>query len=212
MTRTQSKRTLEAIAAQMAERREAERRQRQNRERQRQAMAGKFGEPSNDKRPLVNGFAANQGDYREETVVDLNNELGGGRQKTYKVLMNRGGSAIERWLADANSNLFGKNENEAIRHCQRLWGRLDYSGSIAGREGGGEASDGKAEQDARDELYDYEKRLPKQYWDTFEAICRFELEAGGAGRGLANNSRTAVEAAKLATAFCASMIAQWRGL
>lgn len=163
-----------------------------------------------EKEPLVNGFAANHGDYRESTVVDLSNELGGGRQKTYRVLLNRGGSALERWIHEQDSKLFGRPQIEAIRHCQRLWGRIDYQSSIMNSTG--IPSTGESEQDARDELNDYAKRLHPNWWSCYENVVRWEMPAGVAGAQMANNSRTQVEAAKLATAFVASMIAMWRGL
>lgn len=163
------------------------------------------------KEPLVNTFAARHGDYRESTVVDLDGQLGGGRQKIYPVLLNRGGSAIERWIAEQDSKLFGRPQIEAVRHCQRLWARIDYQRSIMARNGSGEGS-GQAEQDAHNELNDYAGRLHRAWWDCFENVVRHEMPAGIAGEQMANNSRTQVEAAKLATAFVASMIAMWRGL
>lgn len=162
--------------------------------------------------PLVNGFTAQHGDYGEATVVDLSNELGGGRQQTYKVLLNRGGSAIERWINEQDSKLFGRSQVEAIKHCQRLWARIDYGGSIVGRIGPAGSGDGMAAEEARNELGRYKDNLHPSWWNCFENVVRHDMPAGIAGEQMANNKRTSVEAAKLATAFVASMIAMWRGL
>lgn len=196
---------LAELAASMRARRERE-------ERVRQTKPAR--EPVKPVEPIVNEFTAKHGDYREATVVDLNNDLGGGRQKTYRVLLNRGGSAVERWINEQDSKLFGRPQIEAIRHCQRLWARID-SGSVINITGiasthGDTTQD--AQQDAMDELHSYRERLHPNWFDCFENVVRFEMPAGIAGEQMANNSRTQVEAAKLATAFVAGMIAMWRRL
>ena len=59
--------------------------------------------------PLVNPFARAHGDYREGTVVDLAGELGGGRQKTYRVMRNLAVSVVDRWLNEGGPG-FGESQ------------------------------------------------------------------------------------------------------
>ena len=80
--------------------------------------------------PLVNPFAARHGCFREATVVDLNNELGGGRQKTYRVIRNLHPSVVDRWIAEGGPG-FEEPQRRAIDQCRALWRRL---GGSAGHE------------------------------------------------------------------------------
>ncbi|MFV0922750.1 hypothetical protein ACR720_04585 [Sphingomonas parapaucimobilis] len=146
-------------------------------------------------------------------IVDLSGELGE-RQKTYTVLVNRGGTAIDRWINGDKAGLFGEPQQLAIRHTQRLWVRADghLRALDPARDVVDEHVDGMSQQEALDELQRYKDRMPRPYWDVYENVCRFDEEAGVAGARIATNARSAVDAAKTTVAFAASLIAMWRGL
>src|SRR5688500_10756997 len=98
------------MAASMKARRDAEDRERLARSRNNVPR-----QPSNDE-PLVNAFAARHGDYHPGTVVDLSGDLGGRRMSMVKVMLNRGGTAVERWIHNDRAGLFGEGEQRAIRY------------------------------------------------------------------------------------------------
>lgn len=139
--------------------------------------------------PEVTPEAANHGDYHEAWT-----EVDGLRRR---VLLNRGGSTIQRWMNSAPDEILGDSERAAIRYCQRLWARLDYTGKAVVFVDNG--SDGTAQHEALAELSALKVRLPLRHWNAFENICRFEHSA---------NSRHA----KVTVGFVAGMIAMWRGL
>ncbi len=146
-------------------------------------------------------------------IVDLSGELGE-RQKTYTVLVNRGGTAVDRWISGDKAGLFGEPQQRAIRHTQRLWVRAEghLRALDLARDVVDEHVDGMSQQEALDELQRYKDRMPRPYWDVYENVCRFDEEAGVAGARIATNARSAVDAAKTTVAFTASLIAMWRGL
>ncbi|WP_267395552.1 MULTISPECIES: hypothetical protein [unclassified Sphingomonas] len=146
-------------------------------------------------------------------VVDLSGELGE-KMKTYDVLINRGGTAVERWFANDRAGLFEEPQQRAIRYTQSLWIRaasqlraVDHTRDVVD-----EQVEGMSQQEALDELQRLKDRTPRPYWDVYENVCRFDEEAGTAGSRLASNSRSAVDAAKTTVAFTASLIAMWRRL
>lgn len=145
-------------------------------------------------------------------VVDLSGELGGKRMSIVNVLVNRGGTAVERWMT--NGGIFGESQQRAIRYTQGLWVRAE--GRLRAvdptRDIVDEMVDGLSQQEALDELSRLKGRVPNPYWDVYENVCRFDEEAGVAGSRLATNSRSAIDAAKTTVAFTASLIAQWRRL
>lgn len=147
-------------------------------------------------------------------VVDLSGELGGKRNSIVTVLVNRGGTALERWVANDRSNLFGEGQQRAIRYTQSLWARAD--GTLRAVDHSRDVIDcmteGMSQQEALDELRVLKGQVPRPYWDCYERVCRFDEEAGTAGSRLATNSRSAIDAAKTTVAFTASLIAQWRRL
>lgn len=155
------------------------------------------------KRDPVNQHARQHGNYVEKFVQ--HHESG---TKT-KVTINRGGTAIFRWMTAGKP--FYEAECKAIGHCLNLWARAenravnDYTGIAS------TGIDGMSQQCALDELARYKERFPRAAWDTFEMVARFDEPAGFAGSGLANNKRSAVDAAKVATALVAGMIAIWNG-
>src|SRR4051812_35883804 len=78
---------------------------------------------------LVNVFAARHATYREATVVDLGNELGGGRQKTYRVIRNLTPTVADHWMTEGGPG-FEAPQRRAIEHCRALWHRLGSSGTL----------------------------------------------------------------------------------
>jgi hypothetical protein len=146
-------------------------------------------------------------------IVDLSGELGA-RMKTYDVLVNRGGTAVERWLARDPAGLFGEPQQRAIRYTQKLWARADNQLRAVDhtRDVVDNMVEGMSQHEALDELQKLKGRLPRPYWDVYENVCRFDEEAGVAGSRLATNSRSSVDAAKTTVAFAASLIAMWRRL
>lgn len=146
-------------------------------------------------------------------IVDLSGELGK-RMTTYDVLVNRGGTAVERWFANDRAGLFEEPQQRAIRYTQSLWLRaesqlraVDHTRDVVDQQ-----VEGMSQQEALDELQRLKDRTPRRYWDVYENVCRFDEEAGTAGSKLASNSRSAVDAAKTTVAFTASLIAMWRRL
>ncbi|MGE5721748.1 MAG: hypothetical protein ACM3YM_04735 [Sphingomonadales bacterium] len=165
--------------------------------------------------PLVNRFAARHGQYREATVVDLGNELGGGRQKTYRVIRNLHTSVADRWLAEGGPG-FGEPQRRAIDHVRSLWHRIGGSGTLVANlnwVGGGHSGRerGLEQAEALAQLAQYESRIPRPYWTVFENVVRNDMAAGAAGSHLAKNSVQAQAHAKNCVGFVASLIAQWRG-
>ena len=154
-----------------------------------------------------------RGGFEEGTIVDLSGELGGKRMGAYKVVINRGGTAIDRWIANDKAGLFGEQQQRAIRYCQNLWMRAE--GGISAVDLTADRVDaplGWSQQEALVTLREIEGRVPSTYWSVYENVCRWDEEAGVAGSRIATNSRSAVDAAKTAVAFTASLVAMWRGL
>lgn len=152
-------------------------------------MARERDEAAQARQPLVTPEAEAHGDYHEAwTEVD---------GKRRRVVLNRGGSTISRWMNAPADDILGDVERAAIRYCQKLWVRLDYKGpSIVHVDFG---SDGHAEHEALAELSALKARVPHRHWQTFENICRFEHSA-------------ASRHAKVTVGFVASLIAMWRNL
>jgi hypothetical protein len=165
--------------------------------------------------PLVNSFAARHGRYCETTVVDLGNELGGGRQKTYRVVRNLHSSTVDRWLAEGGPG-FEEPQRRAIDHCRALWRRVGASGALVANlnwVGGGHSSRerGLEQAEALAQIAQYESRIPKPYWTVFENVVRNDMGAGAAGSHLARNTAQQQAQAKNCVGFVASLIASWRG-
>jgi hypothetical protein len=141
------------------------------------------------KQSLVTPEAAANGNYEEGWT-----EVDGQRAK---VVINRGGSTIQRWLNTAPDDVLGDSERAAIRYCMMLWARLDYhSPALVIVDNG---RDGHSEHEALAELSALKIRLPVRYWNLFENICRFE-----------QNASTRHD--RITVGFVAGMIALWRGL
>lgn len=177
------------------------------------ARRGRLGKP--DAELLVNPFLARHGSYKEAVIVDLGNELGGGRQKTYRVVRNLHTSVVDRWLAEGGPG-FDEPQRRAIDHCRALWHRIGGSGTLVANLnwiGGGHSGRerGLEQAEALAQLAQYESRIPRLYWSIFENVVRNDMAAGAAGSPLARNSAQAQADAKNCVGFVASLIAMWRG-
>jgi hypothetical protein len=128
------------------------------------------------------------------------------------VVLNRGGTAVDRWFISDRNGMFEEPQQRAIGYCRVLWHRASGLTAMDPTAERLDCQEGLSQQEALDELQDLKRRIPRPYWDVFENVCRFDEEAGVAGSTLANNKRSAVDAAKTCVAFTASLIAQWRRL
>ena len=146
-------------------------------------------------------------------MVDLSGELGP-KNSNIVVLINRGGTAVERWIANDKTGLFEEGQQRAIRYTQGLWLRAEGRMKAVDptRDIVDDYTDGMSQQEALDELGKLKARVPRPFWDCYENVCRFDEEAGTAGSRLASNSRSAIDAARTTVAFTASLIALWRRL
>lgn len=116
--------------------------------------------------------------------------------KRARVLINRGGSTIQRWMNTPPCDVLGDSERAAIRYCQGLWARLDYkSPAVVFVDNG---RDGMAEHEALAELSSLKTRFPSKLWDFYENVCRFEFPAQRKD--------------KVRVGFVAGMVALWRGM
>lgn len=159
----------------------------------------------------LSAFTAQHSDYRATTVVDLNNELGGGRQRMATVLRNLYPCVVDRWLAEGGPG-FDEPQRAAIDHCRSLWAMIgtqrlcaNYTGTIGGE------GDAEGQAFALSQLAEYQEDIPNAYWRAFENVVRFDMPAGQAGSHLAKTTSQQQAHAKAATGFVASLIAQWRG-
>jgi hypothetical protein len=129
-----------------------------------------------------------------------------GRVVTEHTLINRGGTPVARWKA---AKLLSDSQVAAIDHCETLWAQLGGKALVMDLEripGAGQGN-GWAEQEALDHLKFIKDYVPSKYWRVFENVCRFDQPAGTAGSELANNSRSAIDAARIVVAFVADIIA-----
>ena len=146
-------------------------------------------------RPLVNEFAEQHGDYVGE----------GNRTKR-----NRSGTPIARWQADG---LLSDTQCLAIDYCVRLWERAGRFSNLTQdlmKITGLPPSSGWSQQEALDELAHFKADMPRKYWEVYENVCRFDMPAGTAGSLLANNNRSAIDAARICVCFVADLIAMWK--
>src|SRR5690242_7048213 len=71
--------------------------------------------------PLVSPFAAQHGDYASEPLVVTTGELGSERAGNLRVVRNRGGSTLQRWMS---AQLLSETQASAIAHYSRAWHRV----------------------------------------------------------------------------------------
>lgn len=139
----------------------------------------------------VNEFAEQHGDY----------------SKNLRFIVNRGGTAIERWKRDGN---LSDSQEAGILHCQSLWNKLGSQGVVVdfNKEvrGSGTIPGCLSQPEAFAEIARISDGFPRPYWDVFENVCRHDLPAGVAGSRLANTKRSAETAARMIVCFVADLI------
>lgn len=158
--------------------------------------------------PLVNEFAAAQGDYGNG--LTLAPDVKGAQRLT--VTVNRGGTAVDRWERD---ELLSETQMAAIRYCRALWHNAQTERGVVAnlhRIGGISHYDDWAQIEALNELAWLRKSTPDRYWDVFENVCRFDMSAGIAGSNLTVNRDAQTTAARLIVCFVADLVAMWRRL
>jgi hypothetical protein len=135
--------------------------------------------------PLVNPFAAQHGDFERVHGIDAKGNL------NMRPMINRGGTAIDRWSRD---KLLSATQLAAIEHVRRLWTLVDAGPRLIAnldRTVFGCPGDGNmAEIEARDDLHRIRSTFHPTYWDVFENVCRFDEPAGSAGSRMANDDPT----------------------
>lgn len=141
------------------------------------------------KAPVVNPFAEQHGAY----------------EKNLRFVVNRGGTAIDRWKRAGNIT---QSQEAAILHCQMLWERIGSQSVVVdfNRARGLPHGDGYSQHEALTELHRISSAYEGKYWDVFERVCRFDEPAGTAGSRLANTKRSAEAAARTIVCFIADMI------
>jgi hypothetical protein len=162
---------------------------------------------------LVPAEALKHGAYLVQTVPGPSIVVGGKEKiTTMKVVLNRGGTAVDRWIAGDRAGLFEEPQQAAIAYVRNLWTRASATGrAIDLTVDRVDAPLGWSQNEALDELMRLKDGVPRAYWEVFENVCRFDEEAGVAGSRLATNSRSAVDAAKITVAFTASLVAMRKG-
>jgi hypothetical protein len=139
--------------------------------------------------PLVNPFAEQHGDYA----------------RNLRFVVNRGGTAIDRWKRDKS---LSDSQLAGILHCQHLWAKLGSQSVVVdfNRVRGQPHGAGYSQHEAFTELARISGGFPYQFWSVFENVCRHDLPAGVAGSRLSNNKRSAIDAARLIVCFIADLI------
>ena len=124
-------------------------------------------------------------------------------------------SIVDRWLADGGPG-FEEPQRRAIAHCRELWHAVGSQGALVANldgVGGGNAGRerGLLQAEAMAQLAQYEDRIPRHYWATFENIVRNEWGAGKAAEAFADRPNERLAHARNCVGFVASLIAMWRG-
>lgn len=151
-------------------------------------------EAANDaKAPTVNPFAEQHGDY----------------QRNLRVVINRGGTPVDRWIA---ADLLSESQKNAIAHCLTLWlkMRAPSKGLVANLDRTAFGTTQHARDiadDALDQMAEIKASIPPKYWAIYELVCRDGEPAGVAGSSLANNARSSIDAARTVVCFVADIIA-----
>lgn len=147
--------------------------------------------------PLVNGHAAQHGDYVPAAQTG----------EMRRAMRNRGGTALDRWQA---AGMMTDSQLAAILHVQRLWKLIEQGPRLVAnldRTVFGCNGDGNlAEIEARDCLDRIRRGFPFPHWDVFERVCRWDEPAGTAGSRLANVSSEGSLAARLTVCLIADLI------
>lgn len=163
----------------------------------------------------VNEFTAQHGDYRTETLTVTDGELESGRHQNIRVLRNRGGTTVERWLSAGS---LSPTQAEAISLYARAWRlwlgeqRVTANWSLVSNIRGMPASDFVDSRLSAKELLDHLdanifRRMPAAYVNVWQNVVIFDEAAGVAGARLGYSNRQAETSAKTIVLFVADMIA-----
>ena len=155
--------------------------------------------------PLVNEFAAAHGDYREVEFQEA-----AGRRKE-KHLRNVGGSIVDRWML-AGGTGFDEPQRRAVDYVRTLWRNAGTETSMVAnldRVRSAGSGSGFTQQEALSELAEFKRRVPADYWATFENVVRWDEPAGTAGSRFANNAAQSIASARTIVGMVASLIALW---
>lgn len=150
---------------------------------------------------LVNPFAAQHGHHARESDDDRE------REGKSTLIRNRWVTTVERWKSLA---LLSETQVAGIDHCEGLWDRANTSAPLVAdllRIPGIPGGNGWSQQEAIDELHHLKDRIPRDYWDVFENVCRFDEPGGTAGSRFANDDKRAALAALMCVRFVADMVA-----
>lgn len=163
--------------------------------------------------PLVNEFAARQGDYGQTTISLTAGEFPDEpAHKQKRVTINRGGSTLQRWIAAGYLN---ESEISAISHYTRAWHRLYSEPRVTAnmspiafiRGSGDEAGHVTAMIDAGELLKLLDERIfdiaPDYYRGVWQDIVIYDRPAYEVG----GSNRSSAERAKTICLFIADMIA-----
>lgn len=168
--------------------------------------------PKIEVEPLVNGFAASQGDYLQGTISVTAGELEGEGHGQKRVTINRGGSTLQRWIATES---FNPTQLNAINLYSRAWHRVFSEPKVTAnlspiafiRTTGSEADRNAAKVDAMELLKFLDDRIfdiaPGYYRDTWQNVVLFDHPARDVGGG----GRNSADRAKTICLFIADMIA-----
>lgn len=157
--------------------------------------------------PLVTPEAQRHGDYRDDTLFEINEQ---GHPVRNAVKVNRGGTPVCRWIAQKRLT---QGQQNAIRYVTRLWAmtglRTALTANYGERIAGGGHGEGRslAEIEAREDLKRVTAYVPRAYFDVFENVVRHGIAAGVAGAALNHASRDAKHTAYLTVCFVADVIA-----
>lgn len=157
-----------------------------------------------DMAPLVSAFTEQHGIYA----------------RNMRYVQNNGCTTVKRW---ETANLMTPSQLAGIAHCIRLWEAAQTTRGLVidlDRVRGGESvGNGMRQQEALDDL----KRIsggndgqggykpgyiPRDYWQTFENVVRFDEPGGYPGSRMAEQSRGAMKRVLTIVQFTADIISQ----
>ena len=161
--------------------------------------------------PLVNEFAARNGDYAKETMAVTTGELDATRAGNVQVTRNRGGSTLQRWIS---AEVLTQPQLDAIALYTRAWHvvhslpRTTANWSLVAFIRGQGAERRIVDMIEAEELLKLlDNRVfeiaPRYYFDVWQNIVLFDQPSGVAG----GNAKTSGERAKTIVLFIADMIA-----
>lgn len=166
---------------------------------------------------LVTPEARTHGDYVAQNVSVTEGEFDGATKGKMRVVMNRGGSTVERWISRGD---LSRGQSEAIALYSRLWRlwigeqRVTANWSLVAtfRSGAASIDDfastrirAKAMLDHLDNAVFF--AFPLAHFEVWRNVVLFDEPAGVAGGRLGYRNKGAEASAKAIVLFIADMIA-----